>query len=491
VTPDAGMDETTERTAYTPLQLAVPASMLPPAPRLGRYVVLRHIGSGGMGSVHVAYDEDLHRRVAIKLLHAAGDDPHARARMLREAQALARLSHPNVVQIHDIGEFAGQIFMAMEYVEGVTLRAWRDANSPSLDAIRECYLQAGRGLAAAHAAGLAHRDFKADNAMIGADGRVRVLDFGLARVDPAAPSLPVPKDMSPELTRAGTLIGTPAYMSPEQFRGAPADARSDQFSFCVALYEAFYGERPFAGASIEELDLAIEAGDLRAPPPGVEVPPRLRQALLRGLARDPAARWPSMDDLLGELAVDLQTDPSGAPRLRRRLIVTWIAVFALIQLVVLLRNLASGEPTTAAYHRSEGLIVWALFAAAWLATRPALRAHAHHRAIFNTIMIAVTAMTLSRVLLHLAGASLAALIVADLLLTAVAMAVGAVVIARWMITATIVGVGLAALVAARPEHAPDHMLVVYSILNLTILAGWAITSRPRPSPRSPTATRSG
>ena len=121
----------------------------------------------------------------------------------------------------------------------------------------------------------------------------------------------------------------------------------------------------------------------------------------------------------------------------------------------------------------------------------ALRAHAHHRAIFNTIMIAVTAMTLSRVLLHLAGASLAALIVADLLLTAAAMAVGAVVIARWMITATIVGVALAALVAARPEHAPDHMLVVYSILNLTILAGWAITSRPRPSPRSPTATRSG
>ncbi len=181
------VNETTERTMDATLRLGPaapsPPPTLPPALRLGRYAVVRHIGSGGMGSVYVAYDEELHRRVAIKLLLDASGDAHARARMVQEARALAQLSHPNVVQIHDIGEAAGRIFLAMEYIEGETLREWKAAARPTIDAIREVYLQAGRGLAAAHAAGLVHRDFKADNAMIGADGRVRVVDFGLARVE--------------------------------------------------------------------------------------------------------------------------------------------------------------------------------------------------------------------------------------------------------------------------------------------------------------------
>ena len=463
---------------------AASPSPLPPAPRLGRYVVVRHLGSGGMGSVHVAYDEELHRRVAVKLLHDIGDDAEARARMLREAQALARLSHPNVVQIHDIGEHDGRIFMAMEYVEGATLRAWRDDTRPDLDAIRERYLQAGRGLAAAHAAGIAHRDFKADNAVLGSDGRVRVLDFGLARADTCAPELPVPEAMSSsfraELTHLGALVGTPAYMSPEQLRGRTADARSDQFSFCAALFEAFYGARPFAGDTLDELRLAVAAGRVRDPPPGVELPPRLHQALLRGLAPDPAARWPGMPELLAELAVDLRSDPSGSPRLRRRLIAAWVVVFVLIQAVVLSRGLIRAEPPTPLAHRDEGLIVWTLLVAAWLALRPLLRDHPHHRAIYNTFMVAVTGMTLARVLLHHAGAALRPMIVADLMIMAVIMALGALFLARWMTAAAVLSVALAAAVALLPAGSVHLFPAVYPALDIVLLAAWAHASRPRP-----------
>ena len=478
------MDETTERTVDTPQRFAVAALTLPPAPRLGRYVVVRHLGSGGMGSVHVAYDEELHRRVAIKLLHRTGDDDHARARMLREAQALARLSHPNVVQVHDIGELGGRIFMAMEYVEGVTLRAWRDQQRPDLAAITAAYLQAGRGLAAAHAAGLAHRDFKADNAVLGADGRVRVLDFGLARADLGAPDLPVPEDMSSPftaaLTHVGAIVGTPAYMSPEQFRGRTADARSDQFSFCAALFEALYGQRPFAGDSVDELDRAVASGRVRDPPPGVELPPRLHQALLRGLALDPAERWPSMEPLLAELAVDLQSDPTGSPRLRRRMIAAWVLVFVIINLLVLAHGLLRAEPPGPAAHRNVGLCIWALLLAAWFGVRPILREHAHHRGVFHIFLIAVTGTTLARVLLAPAGASVHAMILADLVILAVALAVGALFVAPWMRVSTVAILALAVAVALLPADAA-FLPLVYPALDLILLAGWAHASRPPPS----------
>lgn len=155
------MVEAPARTIEAPLVLAAPMT-LPPAQRLGRYAVVRHLDSGGMGSVYVAYDEELHRRLAIKLLHPTGDDLLARERTLHEAQALARLSHPNIVQIYDIGEHDGRVFVAMEFIDGVTLRTWRETQAPGVDAVRQVYLQAGRGLAAVHAAGLCHRDFKAN-----------------------------------------------------------------------------------------------------------------------------------------------------------------------------------------------------------------------------------------------------------------------------------------------------------------------------------------
>ena len=279
--------------------------------KIGRFDVLRRIGEGGMGVVFAAYDEQLDRKVAIKLLrgHHRGDD-RSRARLLREAQALARLSHPNVVQVHEVGEWKGEVYVAMEFVPGQTLRRWLERPRPWLE-ILEVLIQAGRGLEAAHAGALVHRDFKPDNVMVGETGRVRVLDFGLVRaseaLDPITPSTRESGETSEAnplgllLTRAGSVLGTPVYMAPEQHVGEPADARSDQFSFCVTAFEALFGRRPFAGESLIALIEATRSGELRAIPSDSAVSRRVREAVLRGLSADPGLRWPSMTALLAEL----------------------------------------------------------------------------------------------------------------------------------------------------------------------------------------------
>ena len=297
---------------------------------LGRYALLRKLGEGGMGVVFSAYDEELDRKVAIKLLRARDQGERAASRMQREAQAMARLSHPNVVQVYDAKLVGGQLFVAMEYVSGKTLREWargdedgeKDRSQKTWREIVAMYVQAGEGLAAAHAAGIVHRDFKPDNVLVGDDGRPRVLDFGLAarndapddgaRVSGAHASLTDSvrnesaklRSTDLQLTAEGTLIGTPAYMSPEQHLRQAADFRSDQFSFCVALYEALYGERPFPGATLGELRSAVFGGRLREPPPGRKVPGWLRRVLLRGLSVAPEQRWPDMPALLAALAAD-------------------------------------------------------------------------------------------------------------------------------------------------------------------------------------------
>ena len=276
------------------------------AKQVGHFAILRRLGEGGMGVVYAAYDERLERRVAVKLLHATDH-----ARLLREAQALARLSHPNVVQIYEIGESHGQIFVAMEHVEGPTLAAWLAAEPRDVAAIFEVFLQAGRGLLAAHESGLVHRDFKPGNVIVGVDGRTRVLDFGLARAGDSLsdgaiprPSGPLPEIslLSSPLTRTGVLLGTPAYMSSEQHQGAPVDARSDQFSFCAALFEALYGERPFAGTSQLALLVAVRKRQFTPVPRDSKVPRKLLRVLERGLASLPAERWPDMAALLAALA---------------------------------------------------------------------------------------------------------------------------------------------------------------------------------------------
>ena len=272
----------------------------PSAPvKIGRYRVLERRGEGAMGVVYAALDERLGRKVAIKLLHPhfAGD-PTGRARLLREAQAMARLRHDNVVLIYDVGTHGAdeeQVFIAMELVEGCNLDAWLRQAPRSLEERLAVFLQAGRALAAAHRAGVLHRDFKPENVLVDAGGRARVLDFGLARAL-AAPAAGDPEDsLSEPLTRTGSILGTPAYMAPEQLRGDPVDARADQFSFCVALYDALYGERPFAAVQrFQPLRIVHVPKDSR-------VPGAVRRALLRGLAEDPAARFPDMDALLAAL----------------------------------------------------------------------------------------------------------------------------------------------------------------------------------------------
>ncbi|MCY1057633.1 protein kinase [Nannocystis sp. SCPEA4] len=273
--------------------------------RIGRFTVLRQLGAGGMGVVYAAYDDQLDRKVALKLLHAHRSGAADQRRLLREAQALARLAHPNVVGIHEVGVFDGQVFLAMEFVHGQTAHAWRTARPRRWRDVLDVYLQAGRGLAAAHAVGLVHGDFKPENIIVGVDGRVRVLDFGLARAsDPAIGETcrdGQPRDEPSALAVTAGLAGTPAYMAPEQLDGARPDPRSDQFSFCVALFEALHGQRPYQGASLDELAHAVRSGRIAVPAGDVPVPGWLRRVVLRGLARDPAARWPTMPALLTAL----------------------------------------------------------------------------------------------------------------------------------------------------------------------------------------------
>ncbi|NVB40920.1 protein kinase [Pseudenhygromyxa sp. WMMC2535] len=313
----------------------------PQPTRLGRYTILERLGEGGMGVVYSAYDPQLDRRVALKLLRQRGQSERDRQRLRREALALARVNHPNVVTVHEVTEIDEQLVVAMEFVVGSTLAAWIEDSPRGWREILEVYRQAARGLVAAHEAGLVHRDFKPANAIYGEDGRVRVVDFGLARSqrevvlddhgeDPPAPAnlpeypeglvprtqdLDVPFSASTlpraksaplptQLTRPGAIAGTPAYMSPEQCQGAPLGPASDQFSYCVSLYEALYGARPFAGRSLGELSEQMLAGDLREPPRSARVPSWIFAVLRRGLATDPGARYPSMDALLAELDRD-------------------------------------------------------------------------------------------------------------------------------------------------------------------------------------------
>jgi tetratricopeptide (TPR) repeat protein len=272
---------------------------------VGTYVIERFLGGGGMGVVYAARDPRLDRTVALKLIRQGSGVSREELgkRLERESKALARLSHPNVTAVYDVGTDGDHVFIAMEYVAGKTLRAWLEEPRSTRD-ILLTFMRAGRGLVAAHAADLVHRDFKPDNVLVGQGDIVKVTDFGLARiaVDVFATdgnSLAL-RPTDPNLTATGAFLGTPAYMAPEQFDEGAVDARADQFSFCVALYEALYGERPFKGATIAALEAAIEEGKVE-PRLTARVPLRIRRALIRGLSAEPSARFSSMGTLLAAL----------------------------------------------------------------------------------------------------------------------------------------------------------------------------------------------
>src|SRR5262245_59928075 len=270
---------------------------------IGRYRVLERLGAGAMGVVYAAYDPELDRKIAIKLLRpedAKGDQARRQERLIREAKAIARLSHPSVVGVFDVGVHDGQVFLAMEYLGGGTLRDWISAQKRSWREIVKMFIDVGHGLAAAHAEVLIPRDFKPDNALLDKQGKPKVVDFGLVRLTgtaldaPAAGSgddaaavheaLPLISGAATSpmaLTRTGAMTGTPAYMAPEQFLGQPIDARTDQFAFGVALYEALYGERPFEGETVMVLGGSVTKGRMRPMPKAAEVPAWVRACVAR------------------------------------------------------------------------------------------------------------------------------------------------------------------------------------------------------------------
>jgi serine/threonine protein kinase/tetratricopeptide (TPR) repeat protein len=341
------LDEPQQVFGYGEPSGATPAVAAGEPFRAGRYVILQHVGHGAMGNVYAAYDPDLDRKVAVKVLRDGGRP--LPASLAREAKAMAKLAHPHVVAVYDVGTCERGVFVAMEFVEGVTLRAWLRAEERPWREVLAAFVLAGRGLAAAHEAGVVHHDFKPDNVLVGAGGAVKVVDFGLARVvlgtaaavsgelgaqapspgeatrgasggevsqggasgrgastqggaSGSGPSTRSAGSGAPTLASERGPVGTLAYMAPERHAARPADARSDQFSFCVALYEALYRQRPFAGADVAALRQAVLHGAPAEPPRGTPVPARVAAALRRGLARAPEDRFASMAALLAALA---------------------------------------------------------------------------------------------------------------------------------------------------------------------------------------------
>ena len=410
---------------------AIPTEPLPA--RIGRYVILHRLGAGGMGVVYAAYDPDLERKVALKVVRNNKHQASAgRARIVREAQAMAQVSHSNVVHVYEVGQDQSQrngpVFIAMELVDGVSMVEWQRRNpshsAASIQARLRLYLQAAQGLLAAHRLGIVHRDFKPDNVLVGDDGRVRVVDFGLARalqgdrtgatttgteaVAAAGAELGADKTasgLSPRITAFGSILGTPGYMSPEQARGEPADARSDQFSFCIALYEALYQQLPFPGETFDSFAKNLFAGKpVPLPPPPREVPIVVEEALLRGLSLDPAARFPSMQELIDALQAGLGPNSEtesvrAAGRRLRRLNLLIVGMIVPITSLLGLRITAE----TMAPEVAIGAVLVATTAVISFLFRRATESHPRYRRLRFLIAVLSVYTLMGRVAGYLAG----------------------------------------------------------------------------------------
>jgi predicted Ser/Thr protein kinase len=446
--------------------------------RIGRFTVIRRVGMGGMGEVFAAYDEQLDRRVAVKLLRGGRDEERLRGRVLREAQAMARLSDPNVAQVYDVGVHEGRVFVAMEFVDGPTLAQWLRLARRSQAEILDVFCQAGRGLQAAHAAGLVHRDFKPDNALVGADGRVRVVDFGLARAEGdghvAGVAPPSEHDLASALatplTMTGALVGTPAYMSPEQWSGAATDGRSDQFSFCAALWEALYDQRPFAGTNVAALAHHVLAGELRPPPAAAEVPPRVHAALARGLAPDPAARFPGMAELLRQLDLDPRRDPAAAARSRRRFMIGFLVVGGVIDVWVQWTQGDRQRPEEGAAGFAGLLLALTLIGV--LSVRRSLLQNKYHRDMLAYLVLVVGQLFLQRLVSAAAGYTMRDIFILDALgMALVSAAVGAYAV-RWAYGIAVVMFAAALVSAALPGVEPYVVPITFVAAGLAFLFLW-------------------
>jgi len=314
--PTDGKATTLRSAAPPPPPAPGQALALEPGMRLGRYELEEVIGRGGMGVVFRARDPALSRPLAIKVLNARASGARAQVRFLDEARAMAQLRHPAVLPVFDVGRLERHLYVVMPFIAGGTLHEWMSTTRRGWREVVERFAGAGAGLAAAHAAGFVHRDFKPSNVLVDDDGRVMVADFGIAAHlhDGTAPGA---------AAVMSTVAGTPAYMAPEQARGEAIDARADQYSFCVSLWEGLHGERPHQ-ATTHSIVGRFVRGAL-TPRRHHEVPAWLHDALLRGLSAHPADRWPSMAALLEHVAERLAAPPVPTPSRATRRRGRWVA----------------------------------------------------------------------------------------------------------------------------------------------------------------------
>ena len=512
----ASSEPTLTRTAQPPVVIGAETDEAPhqfvAAQKIGRFAVLSKLGAGGMGEVYAAYDDHLDRKVAIKVLRARRDHDRGRARFVREARAMAQLSHPNVASVYEVSTFDDQVFIAMEFIDGSTLREWCQGAERTPWQILDMYLQAGRGLAAAHAAGLIHRDFKPANVLVGRDGRPRVLDFGLARSseDAREPTdersleqttdrdaadssgIASASSWSDTLTADGAVMGTPHFMSPEQLRGEPVDAASDQYNFCVALYADFVGCEPFPVDNLRSIARAKAAGRLQTRSDlDVSLQP-VREILARGLEPEPERRWGSMDELLEQLSRQLEAHMQPALRFSRRQAVAFFGVFCGALMVVStiigvnVRDIEELSPAQFLYV-GIGYLVFAmlLLMAIWRW----MSAGAVLRKLVQLFVITFVMLLLNRALGVVMDLPVARIVVADLLLFATATAVGALTLTPvlwWMVPYAVLLASVAAFVPAASAWCMSLAPVAIPILALAIwLQGRRATRRPpggQPSP---------
>lgn len=429
-----------------------------PAPKLlGRFEVIAKLGEGGMGAVYDALDPELDRRVAVKVIRFGTADMEARMRLLREARAMAKIAHPNVVAVYEVGHHGDETFVVMERIEGLTLTKWLDAAPRTPRDILETMADAGRGLAAVHAAGMVHRDFKPDNVIVGTDGRVRVLDFGLARLrDPARARTSAANVLDLELTAVGAIVGTPSFMAPEQLMGRAADARSDQFAFGVALYRALYRVAPFEGRTVELLAKAVCSGEVRSPPAHAAVPSPVVGAMMRALAVHPGERFMSVDAMVAEidraLAAPAPTagDLDIAGALRRRVAGVGLAGGLLVLFATFARD---GARISASALTQQALLAFALMLSVVVVFRRLLFRTTYDRAVWALFGLPVVALNLSCLALLPRGVPVHWVLLGNTTLVGVAMGVGALTVEPWLAANAVVCLVYAGLLGWLGERA--------------------------------------
>ena len=456
---------------------------------VGRFAILRELGAGGMGQVYVAYDELLDRKLAVKVIGHKQHDPKANRRLLREAQAMAKIAHPNVVNIHEVGEFGDGIFVAMELIPGCTLQQWSEQPEHDWRDILAMYVQAGRGLAAAHQVGIVHRDFKPDNVLVGDDGRARVLDFGLARMldtgerdatdkgdadgadaDATESSASASASLSEKLTRVGSIMGTPIYMSPEQHAGQAADARSDQYNFCVSLYQALHELVPFDTRSMSALVQSKRSGKLDKP---AHIPQELlsiHESVVRGLAVEPDERWPTMEELVDELESHIRETTTHAQRLNRVQYAILAAVGGIAAGGAIIANTLDGglRHMSARTGVAVGLMMLTVMAVFKLTTRKYLESSLLARRILWLMMLSVGSITLHRTLGLVMAMPAVKLYAADFIILGGMAAVGGLAIHRWLWFLSLQMFGFAIIGSLEPDYVVYCMVIMAS--NLPVLA---------------------